>query len=111
MDVRESADIFDDNNDNAAGAPPAPKTTTVVLLLVVAAATFSYLGAYAVTGALVSQGIIAPLPRDPDPRLRWALTAFAGMMLTFGAAALALRQMSRRQFSRIDRMNDAENGG
>lgn len=109
MNVRESADIFDDERDQA--APAAPKTATVLLLLVIAAATFSYLGAYAVTGALVSQGIIPPLPRDPDPRLRWALAAFGGMMLAFGGTALALRQMSRWQFSRIDRMNDAENGG
>jgi len=100
MELRGTTDNLATNRDDDDGADfaPRPRTMTVLSLLAVAAATFSYLGAFAVTNALANADIIPPIPRDPDPRLRWAAIGFVSLMLSFGVIAFFLRQMSRRQF-------------
>jgi hypothetical protein len=85
-----------------------PNVAAVLGLLVLAALTFSYLGAYAVTSALVNAEMIRPISREHDPRLRWALCMFVIIMSLFGLVALIMRLVSRRQFARIDQMNDAD---
>src|SRR6185437_1731864 len=85
-----------------------PHTATVLLLLMIAAATFSYLGAYAVTTALANAEIIRPISHEHDPRLRWAMIGFVSLMCSFGVIAAVLRTVSRSQFRRIDRMNDVD---
>jgi ABC-type branched-subunit amino acid transport system permease subunit len=76
----------------------------VLALLTLAALTFSYLGAYAVAGALVDSDVLAHWPPGHDPRPRWMACLF-GMLLgaSFLVSAIA-RFLSRRQLSRIDAM-------
>ncbi len=108
MQVREETDNFDIDSDEATAQAPKPNTLAVVGLLLLAAATFSYLGAYAVTNALANAELIRPISHDHDPRLRWALTGFVMLMTLFGLIALVSRIVGRRQVRRIDRMNDGD---
>jgi hypothetical protein len=105
MQVRQDTELLDDGES---AEPPKPRTLTVLGLLVVTAVTFSYLGAYAVTSALANAEMIPPISRDHDPRLRWALCSFVIIMTVCGIIATVLRLVSRRQFQRIDRMNEGE---
>ena len=78
-------------------------------LLATAALTFSYLGAYAVSDALVRADVLPRWPAGADPRPRWMIGGFAVLMgLSLGAAGVA-RFVSRRHLRRIDAM--AEEGG
>jgi hypothetical protein len=107
-------DDDDDNSNSAAGSTSAaPRTLNVLGLLALTALTFSYLGAYAVTGALVAEQFMPQWPREHDPRPRWLLTGFCVLMLCFMAAGAALRRMSNRAFAQMDAMVDAadEPGG
>jgi hypothetical protein len=103
--VRQDTELFDEGESVQ---PPRPKLVSVLGLLVLAATTFSYLGAYAVTSALVNAQMIPPISREHDPRLRWALSSFVIIMTVCGIFALVLRLLSRKQFQRIDRMLDAD---
>jgi hypothetical protein len=94
--------------DTDTNTPPRPPRTLNVLgLLALTALTFSYLGAYAVTGALVNEHVMSAWPRDRDPRPRWLLTLFCVLMLALMALAGVLRRVSRREFAEIDAMSDA----
>lgn len=88
--------------------PERPRTVNVLILLAVAALVFSYLGAYAVTNALVSAKIIALWPANQDPRPRWMLVGFVGLMIFFGISGLLLRFLSGRQLKSLDALADAE---
>lgn len=101
MDVLDSAEMF---REEAPPAPTKPNTFMVLALLVVAAATFSYLGAFAVTRALADANVIRAIPKDPDPRPLWAVISFAGLLAGFVLTALVMRYLSWRQFRRIDRI-------
>jgi hypothetical protein len=94
--------------DDVPLAPAKPRTLTVLALLVTAAATFSYLGAYAITDALVKSNVIRPFSRNPDPRPLWATLGFVGTMTAFLLVALLMRYLSGMQFRRIDRMGESE---
>lgn len=106
MEVINTPELFEDD------LPPRPiakpKTATVLALLLVAAATFSYLGAYCMTDALAHANIIRAIPRDHDPRPRWAAISFVGMVAAFIGTALILRFWSGRHFRRIDKMLEAD---
>ena len=110
MQLHEDIDNFDVDSDEATAHAPKPNTWAVVGLLLLAAATFSYLGAYAVTNALANAELIRPISHDHDPRLRWALTGFVMLMTLFGLIALVFKVIGRRQVRRIDRMNEADGG-
>jgi hypothetical protein len=64
----------------------------------------SYLGAYALPGALVGSGVLAAWPAGDDPRLRWMLVGFGAMMGLFLLATAAFRLVNRSQMRRIDAM-------
>ena len=81
-----------------------PHTATVLGLLALTSVTFSYLGSYAVAGALVQAEMIRPWAADADPRPRWLLTAFCVLMLCFMFVGAAARQLSRRQLKDIEEM-------
>lgn len=66
--------------DDALPDPPKTRTSVVLALLLLAAGLFSYLGAYAVSGALVGAGVLEPWPPDADPRPGWMLTGFCIML-------------------------------
>lgn len=93
--------------DSSSPAKP-PRTLTVLGLLALTALTFSYLGAYAVTNALVANQVMSPIATVRDPRPRWLLTSFCVLMLIFMAIGAAVRRLSRRDFAAIDQMVEAD---
>lgn len=94
--------------DDAPPAPAKPRTLTVLALLVTAAATFSYLGAYAITDALVRSNVIRAFSRNPDPRPLWAALGFVSVMTAFLLVAMLMRYLSWKQFRRIDQMGESD---
>lgn len=94
--------------DFADDAPPAGgrRTLCVLGLLVATALLFSYLGAYAVTDALIAADVMPRRPADPDLRPRLFLLGSVTLMGCFGACAIAARILSHRQLQRIDAMVD-----
>jgi hypothetical protein len=95
---------FDDASD-ADLAPAKPRTTTVLGLLALTSLTFSYLGAYAVSGALVEADVIRGWRPDSDPRPLWLLTGFCVLLLTFMFFGGVARFISQRQLRQIDEMS------
>jgi len=91
-------------------APPAqrPKTATVFGLLVGAAGILSYLGAYAMTNAMVAAELLKPWPRDHDPRLKWFLTGFVVLIGLFGGIGALLRFIGSRHLKQIDEMEHTD---
>src|SRR5688572_18767492 len=83
-----------------------PHTATVLVLLALTSLVFSYLGSYAVAGAMVQAEMLRPWAADADPRPRWLLTAFCVLMLCFMFIGAAARQLSRRQLKDIDQMGE-----
>jgi len=84
-----------------------PRTLTVLGLLALTALTFSYLGAYAVTNALVAANVIQPWSHGHDPRFRWLVTGFCILMLVFMSAGEFLRRWGKSDFKAIDEMAEA----
>ena len=85
-----------------------PRTLTVLGLLAVTALTFSYLGSYAVTNALVANEVMRPWSDGQDPRPRWLVTGFCVLMLVFIAVGGFFRVLSRRELKQIAAMDEAE---
>jgi hypothetical protein len=87
---------------------PRPRTWSVLGLLALTALTFSYLGSYAITNALVAENVISPWPAGSDPRPRRLLIGFCVLMLIFMVLAEVFRQISKSDFRAIDAMANAE---
>jgi hypothetical protein len=85
-----------------------PRTWLVLGMLALTALTFSYLGSYAITNALLAEHVISPWPADHDPRPKRLLIGFCVLMLVFMVLGEVFRQMSRSDFRAIDQMADAE---
>jgi hypothetical protein len=85
-----------------------PRTLTVLGLLVGAAFTFSWLGSYAVTNALVAAGVMKPWSAGEDPRPWRMAVSFASFLAAFVLIAIVLKWFSGRQLRKIDRL--AEEG-
>lgn len=81
-----------------------PGTAKVLTLLALTSLTFSYLGSYAVAGALVSAEVIHPWSAGADPRPRWLAIGFCSLLATFILLGGVVRCLSRRQLQRIDEM-------
>jgi hypothetical protein len=92
---------------NSITPPRPPRTLYVLGALALTALTFSYLGAYAVTDALVATQVVQPWPRDHDPRPRWLFTGFCVAMLILMITGEIFRRLSRNEFRAIDQMADA----
>lgn len=88
--------------------PKPPRTLTVLGLLALTALTFSYLGAYAVTNALLANQVISPFTPGKDPRPRWLVTGFCVLMLVFMGLGEVFRRMSKKDFAAIDEMAEAQ---
>jgi hypothetical protein len=84
-----------------------PRTLTVLGLLALTALTFSYLGAFAVTNALVAANVMQPWSHGHDPRFRWLVTGFCVLMLVFMTAGEFLRRWGKSDFKAIDEMAEA----
>ena len=93
-------------------SPPArgPRTVNVLVLLLVVAAVFSYLGAYAGTNALLKAELIERWPAGHDPRPKWMLFGFVGMLAALLLIGVLLRWSSNRQLRRLDAMEEGEAG-
>src|SRR3954468_14997635 len=87
---------------------PRPRMWSVLGMLALSALTFSYLGSYAITSALVDEHLMSPWPAGQDPRPRRLLIGFCVLMLLFMVLGELFRQMSKSDFRAIDRMADAE---
>lgn len=102
----ETNQIGDVENDDEAALQHRPRTATVLGLLTLTSLTFSYLGAYAVAGALVQSEVLKPWPADADPRPRWLAIGFGVLLASFVCLAATVRYLSKRQLARIDQMAD-----
>ena len=85
-----------------------PVWITVLGVLVGASLVLSYLGAYAFTNAMLSAELIKPWAEGHDPRPKYLLFGFAGLMTSFILIAGVFRVLSRRQFASIDETANAE---
>lgn len=94
------------SNDDIIAEPPRPKTLTVLATLMGVALLVSWLVAYAFFDALVAAELVARSTGSSDPRPRWLLGVFTGLMSLFGLVALLLRGLSGRQLRRIDEMSE-----
>ena len=81
-----------------------PRTITVLTLLALAAFVFSYLWAYALTGALVTAGLMGGWTGDIDPRPRNMALSFLALLTLFTIAGGMFKLLSYRQLRRIDAM-------
>lgn len=95
--------------ERVAGMPArAIGAVKVAVLLLLVAIVFSYLGAFAVTNALVSADLLERWPAGQDPRPRWMLTAFGSMSGTFVVVAGWVKFTVWRQMRRLDRMEETD---
>lgn len=94
--------------DDSVSAEPKPPIWMVLGLLVAAAGTFSYMGAFAVTDALVKVSVIRPISKNPDPRPLWAGIGFVAILTSFLVVGILMRHFSSRELRCIDRMNDGD---
>ena len=85
-----------------------PRTIVVLAMLAGTALIFSYLGAYAVAGALVRAEVVAPWDAGSDPRPTWLIKGFFGLLGVFVLIAALARFFSWRQLRHIDAMGEAE---
>ena len=104
------AGVMMSNAENAVGETDEvlaakPKTVTVLGLLGLTSLTFSYLGAYAVSGAMVSAEMIRPWTPESDPRPKWLVIGFGLLLTCFLCLGVVARCLSKRQLRRIDAMN------
>ena len=89
-------------------AAAKPNTATVLGLLALTSLTFSYLGAYAVSGALVQADVIRRWRPDADPRPTWLVVGFCVLLLVFVCVGALARHLSRRELRQIDEMSEEE---
>ena len=78
------------------------RTLIVLGLLAIAAVVFSYLGAFAVTTALVNADLLDKWPPGIDPRPRWMLMSLGYISITFCSIATFLKWTSWLQMRRLD---------
>jgi hypothetical protein len=90
----------------AAADVTKPNTATVLGLLALTSLTFSYLGAYAVSGALVQAEVLHRWRPDADPRPKWLAVGFCVLLLAFICVGALARHLSRRELRQIDEMSD-----
>jgi hypothetical protein len=90
------------------GAPPVtkPKLATVIGLLALTSLTFSYLGAYAVSGALVQAEVLHRWQPGHDPRPKWLVAGFVLLLTAFVGIGGLARFLSRRELRHIDKMSE-----
>jgi hypothetical protein len=98
----ESESISTGEADDVPAAKP--RTGTVLGLLALTSLTFSYLGAYAVSGALVQAEVLRRWHPDADPRPKWLAIGFCLLLTACVSVGAVVRHLSRRQLRQIDEM-------
>ena len=83
-----------------------PNTVTVLGLLALTSLTFSYLGAYAVAGALVQAEVLHRWQPGHDPRPKWLVAGFVLLLIAFVGVGGLARFLSRRELRQIDEMSE-----
>lgn len=101
-----NADVTPNQSDADDGELAKPRTAVVLALLAGTSLTFSYLGAYALSGALVQADVLHQWTPDADPRPRWLAIAFFTLLTSFLCIAGVARFLSGRQLRKIDEMSD-----
>ena len=86
---------------------PRKRAWTLTALLGGVSLLFSYLGAFAVTNALVAADLLEKWPPGHDPRPGWMLRGFVGSLLAFGLIAAWLK-WSGRKVTRTDDLDEPE---
>ena len=99
-----AADV--DGDGDAAPPEAKPRTVTVLGLLALTSLTLSYLGAYAVSGALVESDVVRRWPPEADPRQAWLASGFCVLLVAFCVIGCAVRFFSQRQLRQIDEMSE-----
>jgi hypothetical protein len=102
------ANIVVDVDESAPPQPARPKTVAVIGLMAGVALIFSYLIAYCLVNALVTAEVMTPWKPGHDPRPWLLIGGFVVLTGLFLALATLFRWASRRQLSRIDEMEKAE---
>jgi uncharacterized protein YneF (UPF0154 family) len=101
--------MLDDTSDDVVSSlTRLTQTVFVLCLLAVAALVFSYLGAFAVTSALVSADLMEHWPINRDPRPRWMMLSFSSLTAAFCCVGAVLKWSSWRQMKRLDATCDDE---
>jgi hypothetical protein len=85
---------------------PKPKLATVIGLLALTSLTFSYLAAYAVSGALVQAEVLHRWQPGHDPRPKWLVAGFFLLLTAFVGVGGVARFLSRRHLKQIDEMSE-----
>jgi hypothetical protein len=93
-----------DGADSQDSVEKKPRMATIVGLLALVSLTFSYLGSYAVSGALVQAEVVHRWPPGADPRPRWLAAGFVALLVVFVAAGCVVRHLSKRELKQIDEM-------
>ena len=101
----ESLEVMEDGPQSA---PVRPKTPAGVGLLAGVALIFSYLIAYCLVNALVTAEVMSPWKPGHDPRPWLLIGGFVVLTSVFLSVAAVARWTSRKQLSRIDEMETAE---
>ena len=81
---------------------PRPRALTLAALLGGISLVFSYLGAFAVTNALVAADLIEKWAPGHDPRPGWMLRGFVGGVIGFGLIAGLLKWSGRHRGDEVD---------
>jgi hypothetical protein len=108
MNATEADIVNVEGEDAPQPLPGRPKTGAVLGLLAGTAMIFSYLIAYCLVNALVSAEVITPWKPGHDPRPWLLIGGFVVLTCIFLSIATLARWASRRQLSRIDEMEKAE---
>jgi hypothetical protein len=85
-----------------------PRTVGVLVLLAFFAVVLSWLGVYGLTNALITADLLPPWPGGYDPRPKWMLGGFVGLLTLFSLMMGIVRWLSGRQLRRIDQMADGD---
>jgi hypothetical protein len=88
------------------GPTAKPNTATVLGLLALTSLTFSYLGAYAVSGVLVQAEMLHRWQPGSDPRPKWLVAGFVLLLMVFVGIGGLARFLSRRELRHIDEMSE-----
>lgn len=108
--MRSNVDVTIQTDGEPDATAAKPRSAVVLGLLAGTSLTFSYLGAYAVSGALVQTDVIPPWPAGEDPRPRWLVSAFCVLLTSFLGIGGLVRFLSKRQLRQIDEMGDEGDG-
>lgn len=103
MSVRPPTPQWHSQWDDEVPEDAKPNPMFVLALLILAAFTLSYLGSYAISGALVKAELLSPWTVGRDPRPIWLATGFFVLLGVFTSGLLVARHVSRQSIRELER--------